>query len=248
MDTFDLRAYLKENRLLEDEFIVVVDQKAIVAAAAKALKIKPEQVKTSEKDDKEPVEEIAVSTAVLIAGLVPPALELVGGTLNKAKQLFGKKSPEEEKELETLNTNIEKAKKLIKTFDSRQKGDQSPEVQRARKLLQQYQEEKDKKFGSKLGNMAKHAGHSLHSAYTAPIRGFLKLIGLTAGGPLKDEEYREKIANIIYAAAMVGIAGAGIISHIKHLTGVGPVIETIAELVKEGLSIKDVVKTVAKMV
>ena len=62
------------------------------------------------------------------------------------------------------------------------------------------------------------------------------------------KEFREKIANIIYAAAMIGIAGAGIISHIKHLTGVGPVIETIAELVKEGLSIKDVVKTVAKMV
>ena len=76
----------------------------------------------------------------------------------------------------------------------------------------------------------------------------LYLVGLTAGGPLKDKEFREKIANIIYAAAMIGIAGAGIISHIKHLTGVGPVIETIAELVKEGLSIKDVVKTVAKMV
>ena len=247
MDTFDLRAYLKENRLLEDEFIVEVDQKAIVAAAAKALKIKPEQVKTSEKDDKEPVEEIAVSTAVLIAGLIPPALELVGGTFNKAKQLFGLDDTEK-KELEKLKLDIKKVKKLIKTFDSRQKGEQSPEEQRARKLLQQYQEEKDKKFGSKLGNMAKHAGHSLHSAYTAPIRGFLKLIGLTAGGPLKDEKYREKLANIIYAAIMIGVAGAGVISHINHLTGVGPVIKTIAELVKEGLSIKDVVKTVAKMI
>ena len=247
MDTFDLRAYLKENRLLENEFISEVDQKAIVAAAAKALKIKPEQVKTSEKDSKEPVEEIAIGTIALIAGLVPPALELVGGTLNKAKQLF-LLSPKEEKELETLNTDIKKVKKLIKTFDSKQKGGQSPEEQRARKLLQQYQEEKDKKFGTKLGNMAKHAGHSLHSAYTAPIRGMLYLVGLTAGGPLKDKKYREKIANIIYAAAMIGIAGAGVISHIKHLTGVGPIITTIADLVKEGLSIKDVVKSVAKMV
>ena len=247
MDTFDLRAYLKENRLLEDEFISEVDQKAIVAAAAKALKIKPEQVKTSEKDSKEPVEEVAISLAVLIAGLVPPALELVGGTLNKAKQLFGLNDTEK-KELEKLNNEIKKAKKLIKTFDSKQTGGQSPEEQRARKLLQQYQEEKDKKFGSKLGNMAKHAGHSLHSAYTAPIRGFLKLIGLTAGGPLKDEKYREKLANIIYAAIMIGVAGVGVISHINHLTGVGPVITTIADLVKEGLSIKDVVKSVAKMI
>ncbi len=247
MDTFDLKSYLKENRLLEDEFISEVDQKAIVAAAAKALKIKPEQVKTSEKDSKEPVEEIAIGTIALIAGLVPPALELVGGILNKAKQLF-LLSPKEEKELETLNTDIKKVKKLIKTFDSRQKGSQSPEEQRARKLLQQYQEEKDKKFGTKLGNMAKHAGHSLHSAYTAPIRGMLYLVGLTAGGPLKDKKYREKIANIIYAAAMIGVAGAGVISHIKHLAGVGPVITTIAELVKEGLSIKDVVSSVAKMI
>ena len=237
MDTFDLRAYLNENRLLEDEFISEVDQKAIVAAAAKALKIKPEQVKTSEKDSKEPVEEVAIGTIALIAGLIPPALELVGGILNGAKQKFGLNDAEK-KELE----------KLIKTFDSKQKGSQSPEEQRARKLLQQYQEEKDKKFGTKLGNMAKHAGHSLHSAYTAPIRGMLYLVGLTAGGPLKDKKYREKIANIIYAAAMIGIAGAGAIGHIKHLTGVGPIITTIADLVKEGLSIKDVVKSVAKMI
>ena len=76
----------------------------------------------------------------------------------------------------------------------------------------------------------------------------LYLVGLTAGGPLKDKKYREKIANIIYAAAMIGIAGAGVISHIKHLAGVGPIITTIADLVKEGLSIKDVVKSVAKMI
>jgi hypothetical protein len=247
MDTFNLRAYLKENRLLEDEFISEVDQKAIVAAAAKALKIKPEQVKTSEKDSKEPVEEIAIGTIALIAGLVPPALELVGGTLNKAKQLFGLDDTEK-KELEKLNNEIKKAKKLVKDFDSKQTGGQSPEEQRARKLLQQYQEEKDKKFGSKLGNMAKHAGHSLHSAYTAPIRGFLKLVGLTAGGPLKDEKYREKLANIIYAAIMIGVAGVGVMGHIKHLTGVGPVITTIADLIKEGLSIKDVIKSVAKMI
>ena len=47
---------------------------------------------------------------------------------------------------------------------------------------------------------------------------------------------------------MIGIAGAGVISHIKHLAGVGPIITTIADLVKEGLSIKDVVKSVAKMI
>ena len=247
MDTFDLRAYLKENRLLEDEFISEVDQKAIVAAAAKALNIKPEQVKTSEKDSKEPVEEAAIPLAVLIAGLIPPALELVGGTFNKAKQLFGLDDAEK-KELETLDNEIKKAKKLIKTFDSRQKGGQSPEEQRARKLLQQYEKEKDEKFGTKIGNWTKHAGHKVHQLWTSPIRGMLYLVGLTAGGPLKDKKYREKIANVIYATAMIGVAGAGIISHLKHLTGVGPIITTIADFVKEGLSIKDVVKSVAKMI
>ena len=247
MDTFNLRAYLKENRLLEDEFLFEVDQKAIVAAAAKALKINPEQVKTSEKDDKEPVEEVAIGTIVLIAGLIPPALELVGGILNGAKRKFGLNDTEK-KELEELELEIKKVKKLIKTFDSRQKGGQSPEEVRARTLLNKLNKQKDKEFGTKLGNMAKHAGHSLHSAYTAPIRGMLKLVGYTVGGKLKDEKYREKLANIIYATAMIAVAGFSVISHISHLSGVGPVITTIADLVKEGLSIKDVVKTVAKMI
>jgi hypothetical protein len=34
---------------------------------------------------------------------------------------------------------------------------------------------------------------------------------------LQDEKYREKIANIIDATTMLGIAGYGIVSHISHL-------------------------------
>ncbi len=47
---------------------------------------------------------------------------------------------------------------------------------------------------------------------------------------------------------MMGVAGVGIASHIGHLTGVGPVLTTIADGVKEGKSIVDLVKGVASLI
>jgi hypothetical protein len=65
---------------------------------------------------------------------------------------------------------------------------------------------------------------------------------------LQDEKYREKLANIIYATAMFGVAGYGVASHIKHLVGVGPVLATLADGVKAGKSVVDIVKDAALLI
>ena len=65
---------------------------------------------------------------------------------------------------------------------------------------------------------------------------------------LQDEKYREKLANIIYATAMLTVAGFGVAAHIKHLAGVGPVLTTLADGVKAGKSVVDIVKDAALLI
>ena len=242
--SFDLKKYLTENRLLQEEFISEVSDSEIQAAAAKALGVSPKELEKEE--DK--IEEVGLALAVTIAGLIPPALELVGNVTNKAKQLVGL-SDQEKKELANLNARIKKAKDLVKTFDNQTVGS-NDEEKRAIKLLKNLKDEKDEKFGTKFGNWAKHAGHSLHHAYVTPIRKMFEYAAKFSkkDSKLRDEDYREKLSNIVYAAVMMGIAGVGIASHIGHLHGVGPVLTTIADGVKEGKSIVDLVKGVASLI
>ena len=88
---------------------------------------------------------------------------------------------------------------------------------------------RDKLFGTSFGNWMKEKGHALHHAYTSPIR--LALWGMAKltkrDSKLRDEHFREKAANVIYAITMVGLAGLGIWQGISHLHGVsevGPII------------------------
>jgi hypothetical protein len=57
---------------------------------------------------------------------------------------------------------------------------------------------------------------------------------------LKDPKFRQKVANIIYAATMLSLAGAGIAEHITKLDGIAPVIKTMADGAKAGLSIAQI--------
>jgi hypothetical protein len=244
MNTFDLTKYLAENRLLQEEFISEVSDSEIESAAAKALGVSPEELEKEEGK----IEEVGLALAVTIAGLIPPALELVGGVTNKAKQLIGL-DDQEKKELADLNAKIKKAKGLVDTFDDKNIGS-NDEERRAIELLKNLKNEKDEKFGTKFGNWAKHAGHKLHHAYVTPIRKMFEYAAKFSkkDSKLRDEDYREKLSNIVYAAVMMGIAGVGIASHIGHLNGVGPVLTTIADGVKEGKSIVDLVKGVASLI
>ncbi|MCP4321185.1 MAG: hypothetical protein GY793_07245 [Proteobacteria bacterium] len=242
--SFDLKKYLAENRLLQEEFISEVSDSEIEAAAAKALGVSPEELEKEEGK----IEEVGLALAVTIAGLIPPALELVGGVTNKAKQLIGL-NDQEKKELADLNAKIKKSKGLVDTFDDENIGSNDKE-KRAIELLKNLKDERDEKFGTKFGNWAKHAGHKLHHAYVTPIRKMFEYAAKFSkkDSKLRDKDYREKLSNIVYAAVMMGIAGVGIASHIGHLHGVGPVLTTLADGVKEGKSIVDLVKGIASLI
>lgn len=234
---------------LNEEFLFEISDEDIEKAAASALKISPDQVidhEPSEEDKK--VDEAITTTVITIAGLIPPALNLVGNVANKAKQMFGL-NDNEKKELDKLNKLISGKEKYIEDLDVKDSSKEEEE----REKLEALKKQRDEKFGTKMGNMAKHAGHSLHEAYTYPIRKMLQFIAWTSEkfgkkSKFSDEKYREKIANIIYATVMFGIAGYGIFSHIKHLVGVTPVITTIADGVKAGKSVADVVKDAALLI
>ena len=240
----DAEQGLKETFLFEE----IADEE-IEKAAAAALNISPDQVINHEPSEEEKkVNEIGVTLAITIAGLIPPALNLVGSTANKAKQMFSLNN-EEKVELEKLNKLIKGKEKYVNDLDKKN----DPKEEKERELLNQLIKQRDTQFGTKLGNMAKYAAHSLHEAYVYPIKKMLQFVAWTSKKfgkktKLSDEKYREKIANIIYATAMVGIAGYAIFSHIGHLAGIAPVATFIADGVKAGKSIADIVNGAALLI
>lgn len=229
--------FINEGRALlaeEDEMLTEYED-LIKKLAAKALKVKPEDV--PEEGDKEgedykikkegeekegELNESVVLTAVTIAGLIPPVLELIGGIINKLNKKFNL-TDEQKKRYAELADLIKKAK---------EEGN-AEEEEKLKKELAPLQK----------GGAWKDAGHKLHKAYTWPIRGLLKLIsyGTDKGSKLRDPKYREKIANIIYGIVMASVAGYGIYSHIGHLTGIGPISATLADVAKGAVSVKDAI-------
>jgi hypothetical protein len=232
---------------LEEEGTVSDD--VIEKAIAQAVRIDPtkvdlEKIENGEPLTEEELNEIAVTTVVTIAGLIPIALNVAGWATNRIKQKFGiNLSNQQKQQLARVKQSIEKKEKEIETLD---KANNKPAEDKARKELEKLIHFRDSEFGSSIANKLKSAGESLHHAYVYPIERLLAGIAYfqKKGSKLKDKHYREKVANILYAITMVTIAGAGVISHIKHLAGVGPIITTIADLVKGGKSIADIAKEV----
>jgi hypothetical protein len=103
---------------------------------------------------------------------------------------------------------------------------------------------RDKLFGSSFANWLKEKGHALHHAYTKPIR--LALWGMAKltkkDSKLRDEDFREKIANIIYSITMVSLAGMGIWQGISSLNGVGEVSSIILKGIEGGVNTADIRK------
>lgn len=104
---------------------------------------------------------------------------------------------------------------------------------------------RDKIFGSNFGNWMKEKGHALHHAYTAPIRAVLWTISKAtkSSSKLRDEKFREKAANVIYAITMVGLAGYGIWATLGHMAGVGEVTQIVLKGVESGVNVKELIKT-----
>jgi len=259
-----LAGIITEDQLNESEILFeeTVSDENIENAIAKVLKIDPSKVdldkiekeEPSEEDIKDLKESIAL-TAITIAGLIPPALELVGSTTNWVKRNFAL-SDQEKKELDILNQKIKDKEKEIELLDK----NDDPKEENAREELSTLIKQKDELYGTEFGTKMKEWGHKLHHAYTWPIRKMLdglawweKLKHQVYGDSFKltkiqDKKFREKLANIIYATIMLGIAGFGVASHLKHLVGVGPVLTTIADGVKAGKSTAEIVQSIASLI
>ena len=227
MDNFDLKKYLAENKLFENEDIISeISDTDIIKAVAKAADVQPKELVAKAKESEgENVDEAILSTVltgITILGLIPPALGLLGNITNATSRAF--KLTDEEKE------DYDKLSKDIKDSS----GDEKTALKK----------ERDEKYGSKVGNWFKNAGTGLHHKYTSPIRKMLNFAGKFAekGSSLKDKEKNEVRANIIYAVLMAGIAGFGIWTHIGHLKGIAPVAGFIADSVKEGVSIAEIIE------
>jgi len=227
MENFDLKKYLAEGKLFESEDIISeISDADIVKAVAKVAGVSPKELVAKAKEDK--VEESVVLTTITILGLIPPALELIGNLTNSAKRAF-KLTDEEKEDYNNLSQQIKDEK------DSSKK--------------KELKKQRDEKYGTKVGNWFKDAGHSLHKAYTWPIRKMLNFAGKFAkeGSSLKDKEKNEIRANIIYAVIMAGIAGFGVFSHLGHLKGIASVVTFIADSIKEGVSIADTIEGAFKL-
>lgn len=235
------------NILLRETILSEVSQDDINKAIAKATKVPIDKIEDilSDKDknnDKNKLEE--GSLLITLALLAPILLEAVGWLTNKVKRQF--LSGQEKKELEILKKKIEDKKLEKKNLDKKSFGLSKNEFE-LEKQIKHLEHEMDEKFGSKIGNWFKSAGHELHKAYTVPILLILEGIATVQRWKgnkeslFQDPEYRQKIANIVYAVIMIGIAGVGIAGSLSHLTGVKEVMSVILEAVKGGKSIKDTV-------
>ena len=227
MDNFDLKKYLAENKLFENEDIISeISDTDIIKAVAKAADVSPKELVAKAKESEgENVDEAILSTVltgITILGLIPPALGLLGNITNATSRAF-KLTDEEKEDYDKLSNDIKDSS-----------GDEKTALKK----------ERDEKYGSKVGNWFKNAGTGLHHKYTAPIRKMLNFAGKFAekGSSLKDKEKNEVRANIIYAVLMAGIAGFGIWTHIGHLKGIAPVAGFIADSVKEGVSIAEIIE------
>ena len=240
MDTFDLKSYLKENYLFEEDTNIPDNILKLVAKTVNQPVEKVEKVISGqEKVTEEELNEI-VLTAITIVSLIPVMMKAIGGLSNWIARNTGKNKAEIA-QLQKFNAKIEEKEKLIKTLD---KKEDKKREDREREILQDLIDERDDAWGSDVGQWMKEYAHKLHKLYTFPIRKLLQGIAFfqKKGSPLKDSKYREKIANILYAATMAGVAGVGILSHLGHLNGVAAVSTTIADGVKEGKSIMSIIK------
>ena len=247
MDTFDLKAYLKENLLFEEDLKLSDEQLKLVAKAVKQPVEKVEKVTTGqEKVTEEELNEVALATAVTIIGLVPIMMEAIGGLSNWIARNTGK-SNKQIAQLKKFNAKIEEKEELVKKLD---KANDKKNEEKQRSIIKKLIEERDNRWGSDFGQWMKTAAHKLHSAYVFPIKKILAGIAFfqKKDARLKDPKYREKVANVLYAITMAIVAGAGILSHLGHLSGVGNVSITVADMVKEGSSLKDIFKAVSNAI
>lgn len=103
-------------------------------------------------------------------------------------------------------------------------------------------------IGTMLGDGLVNAGHKLHSAYTYPIRLFLKGIAfVTKWEKMQKKKNREIAANLIYATVMVVWAGWGIYDKMSHFKGIASAKDILLKVWKESKSTEDAIKSLIEL-
>ena len=195
MNNFDLRKYIAEGRLyqedltedislLQEDVLSQDELRDILASGVKGVEGDDEIIDKALKGELKDVKEALAVASVLVA---PILIKLAGKLLNKIQSKLG-------------STN--------------QSGDDLIKL-----------------------------GKSLHKAYTLPVRLILQGIGGLAKKPNKfqDKAYRAKVANVIYAAVMIFVAGKGVVKGVQNFAGVKSALTVIFETVEGGGSITEVV-------
>lgn len=110
--------------------------------------------------------------------------------------------------------------------------------------IKKIKNKRDELFGFSWANKMKEFAHKLHSMYTSPIR--LALYGLSLiskrSSKLRDEAFRTKIANVIYAITMVTLAGIGIWQSLSSLAGVTEVTGVVLKGIESGVNTSEIRK------
>ena len=236
MDTFDLREYLQNNPLLQEE---TVNKSEIEKLIAKAVGKSEDEIDIDKlKQEKEIKEDL--TTAAIVAA--PIILDLVGKGVNLVYRKIGMNDAKvkEYKALKQEIINLKKKHNIGKLTDNPL--NDTPEQKKAKKEIKEIKKEINEKYSTILGDGLKDMSKALHTLYVSPI--LLFLWGLSKftpkGNKLRDEHFRHLIANVLYAAFMIWFAGAGIVKTLGHLEGVKEVATIIIELVEEGASIAEV--------
>ena len=220
-------------------------------------------------EEKEEKVNEALGIAVTLALAVPLLLEAGGsivGWLNKKFNLKG----EELEEYKKWQAKCGALKKLIKDYKKRAGSDRylnveyrrgdgedydakmAREIDKIKRYIKNKEDELEKleeegeRFGGKVSNLLKSAGHGLHKVYTSPIRALLWTISLFTpkGNDLRDPKIREKVANIIYAVIMIGLGISGMVHELSHLAGVKESLVAILDGTKAGKSATEIIKDV----
>lgn len=238
----------------EKEIADLAKDPRILSLVSKAVKKDVSEVKKKIDSSTTVTEEedLNESLAITFALALPMILEAGGSLINLIKRNFGldKKKMEEYKkwdlEYEQLKKEIGEHKKSLNSLSNPSEKTKHEEMM---ERLKKMKEERDEKFGTKIGEKLTHAGHSLHRVYTGPIRALLW--GISKFTPpdskLRKKEIRDKIANIVYAVLMVGYAGYGVWHSISHLSGVSEAATAILDGTKGGKSVSEILSEIPSL-
>ena len=229
--------------LLEGNAESLVKDPNILALAAKIVKQPVAKIEDKVEDalagkEEEKKEEVNETLALTLALALPLILEAGGSLANLLKRKFGL-------DKETAQ-RYENWKKLYKQSEERleaakQEKDEAG-VEKEKKQQEELKKLRDKEFGSDFGKKMIDAGHGLHKLYTSPIRAILWVISkfTPKGSDLREKGFREKLANLMYAAGMLAFGITGAWNSISGLPGVAEYATALLDGAKAGKSAEEI--------